>query len=86
MVNRTLLEKEIKEYCDINEIKDIAGFMTQCLLTGFNIQKYGISPGDNIKRESGDMQINKENKSKKEKTDSNKLEVKKHKIKVREND
>ena len=36
MANRALLEKEIKEYCKLNGINDVAGFITQCILRGFN--------------------------------------------------
>jgi hypothetical protein len=90
MANRALIEKEIKEYCDINNIKDVAGFITQCLLTGFNVQKYGVSPSDNIKRENEEINttnINREKKSTKiQKSEDNKLEVKKHIIKVKNND
>ena len=45
----------MREYCSLNEISDVAGFMTQCMLTGFNIIKYGSSPVDNVKRESGEV-------------------------------
>lgn len=51
MANRAILEKEMKEYCSLNGITDVAGFITQCMLSGFNIVKYGTSPADNIKRE-----------------------------------
>ena len=51
MANRAVLEKEMKEYCRLNGITDVAGFITQCMLNGFNIVKYGTSPADNIKRE-----------------------------------
>jgi hypothetical protein len=87
MANRTLIEKEIKEYCNLNNISDVAGFITQCLLIGFNVQKYGMSPSDNIKRESETIKtnnINRESKSKEK--ESCKLEIKKHKIKIIEND
>lgn len=53
MANRILLEKEIKEYCQLNGIKDSSKFITQCMLIGFNISKYGTSPGDNIRRQNG---------------------------------
>lgn len=51
MANRAILEREMKEYCRLNGINDVAGFITQCMLNGFNIVKYGTSPADNIKRE-----------------------------------
>lgn len=53
MANRAKLEKEIKEYCELNNINDVAGFITQCMLKGFNIFKFGMSPGDNINRQNG---------------------------------
>ena len=43
MANRALLEKEIKEYCKLNGINDVAGFITQCILMGFNTFRYGTS-------------------------------------------
>lgn len=55
MANRVLLEKQIKEYCKLNDINDVPGFITQCMLRGFNTFKYGTSPGDNIKRENGEI-------------------------------
>lgn len=55
MANRARLEKEIKEYCELNNINDIPGFITQCMLRGFNIFKYGVSPSDNIKKQNGEL-------------------------------
>lgn len=40
------LQEEIKEYCKVNNIKDIKAFKDECLLQGFNIIKYGLSPKD----------------------------------------
>ena len=62
MANRAKLEKEIKEYCSLNNITDVAGFITQCMLRGFNIFKYGFSPADNIKRQNGEIVDNGKNK------------------------
>ena len=56
MANRALIEREIKEYCKVNGINNVAGFITQCLLRGFNIFRYGNSPSDNKKRESGEIE------------------------------
>lgn len=94
MANRALIEREIKEYCKVNGINDVAGFITQCLLRGFNIFRYGNSPSDNKKRESGEIEdkpVNRVPKSDeksvvdKENGDS-KIVVKRRKIKVVKND
>lgn len=88
MANRALLEKEIKEYCKLNGINDVAGFITQCILRGFNTFRYGTSPSDNIKRENGEIESKPTNRERKEKQPDveNKIEVKKRKIKVIHND
>ena len=88
MANRALLEKEIKEYCKLNGINDVAGFITQCILRGFNTFRYGTSPTDNIKRENGEIESKPTNRERKEKQPEveNKIEVKKRKIKVIHND
>ena len=49
-VNQTL-EKQIRQYCEINEIEDINAFANRCLSQGFSIIKYGVSPSDNKERE-----------------------------------
>jgi hypothetical protein len=36
--------KEIKQYCELNNIDDIGTFINKIILTGFNIEKYGSSP------------------------------------------
>ena len=88
MANRALLEKEIKKYCKLNGINDVAGFITQCILMGFNTFRYGTSPTDNIKRENGEIESKPTNRERKEKQPDveNKIEVKKRKIKVIHND
>lgn len=43
MINERLL-KEITEYCNINNIKDIKSKINEFLRIGFNIEKYGDSP------------------------------------------
>ena len=50
-VNQTL-EKQLRQYCELNEIEDINAFANRCLSQGFNIIKFGISPKDNVERES----------------------------------
>jgi hypothetical protein len=44
--------RAIQEYCELNGIDDINNFANRCATQGFNIVKYGLSPGDNIKREN----------------------------------
>lgn len=44
--------KAIAEYCEANEINDVNAFANRCAMQGFNIAKYGLSPGDNIEREN----------------------------------
>ena len=34
--------KTINNYCDLNEIEDVDGFIKKCFDTGFNIKKYGL--------------------------------------------
>ena len=47
-----MLEKQIKEYCEMNDISDVEGFINRCLKQGFNIIRYGLSPMDNIERQN----------------------------------
>ena len=44
---------EIRQYCEYNNISDIELFLSKCLMTGFNIERYGLSPNDNFNRERG---------------------------------
>ena len=44
--------KAIAEYCEANNIDDVNAFANRCATQGFNIVKYGLSPGDNIEREN----------------------------------
>lgn len=53
MEKRRLIELEIKEYCQLNNIDDVDAFITQCIIKGFNIFKYGTCPADNVKRQNG---------------------------------
>jgi len=50
-VNQTL-EKQIRQYCELNDIEDINAFANRCLSQGFSIIKFGTSPIDNIEREN----------------------------------
>lgn len=34
--------KSLKEFCELNKIEDIDGFIKKCFETGFNIEKYGL--------------------------------------------
>lgn len=82
MPNRVLIEKEINEYCKLNNINDIEGFITQCMLNGFNTFRYGVSPSDNIKKENGEVELSQDTVENRE----SRTEVKKRKIKVIHND
>ena len=86
MANRVQLEKEIKEQCQLNNINDVAGFITQCMLMGFNTVKYGVSPQDNVKRENNEVDTKSTNKVKKEKTKKEPIKISKRTIKIIEND
>ena len=90
MANRVLVEKEIKEYCALNNISDVVGFITQCLVIGFNTFKYGTSPGDNIKRENNLVKTKPSNRERKPKVEvqpeAPKIEIKRKKVKIISND
>ena len=34
--------KLVSEYCKLNSIEDVDGFVKKCFDTGFNIEKYGL--------------------------------------------
>ena len=63
-VNQTL-EKQIRQYCELNEIEDINAFANRCLSQGFNIVKFGMSPSDNKERENKGIKDFKKNESRK---------------------
>ena len=46
------IEKDIIEFCNLNEITDVHDFLKQCLINGYSIAKYGISPKDNLESEN----------------------------------
>ena len=50
-VNQTL-ERQIRQYCEINDIEDVNAFANRCLSQGFSIVKFGTSPKDNVEREN----------------------------------
>ena len=50
-VNQTL-ERQIRQYCELNEIDDINAFANRCLSQGFSIIKFGTSPRNNVEREN----------------------------------
>jgi predicted RNase H-like nuclease (RuvC/YqgF family) len=39
--NKTIL-KSVSEYCKLNSIEDVDGFIKKCFQSGFNIEKYGL--------------------------------------------
>ena len=63
-VNQTL-EKEIRQYCELNEIEDINAFANRCLSQGFSVVKFGTSPSDNFKRETNGIKDIKKNEQRK---------------------
>jgi ATP-dependent Lon protease len=34
--------KSVQEYCKLNNIEDVNGFISKCFTSGFNIEKYGL--------------------------------------------
>lgn len=62
MANRKQIEKEIQDYCSLNGIKNVPNFITQCLEQGFNIQRYGLNPQDNIQKENNTSKMVEESK------------------------
>jgi hypothetical protein len=75
------LFEEIDEYCKLNDILDIETFKLKCMQVGFNIEKYGVSPKDNVNKEH--QQETKKEPQKKEET---KVVKKTRKVKVIKND
>jgi len=71
--------KAIAEYCEANAIEDINAFANRCAMQGFNIAKYGLSPGDNIDRENKGIKDFKNEKSRKKKDSSPEEERKQEK-------
>ena len=45
------LYKAISEYCSVNSIEDVDGFVERCIINGFNTIRFGSSPIDNVRRE-----------------------------------
>ena len=75
----SITSKQIKEYCSINSIDNIEGFCVECLMKGFSIEKFGNSPLDKIKLETG----NREDTEKKEQESVKNENIKKiRKVKV----
>ena len=58
---------DIIEYCNVNNISDIGKFLYGCLLNGFNIERYGYSPCDNIKRQNGETDVSSNDEANEEK-------------------
>ena len=63
-VNQTL-EKQIRQYCELNDIEDINAFANRCLAQGFSVVKFGTSPKDNFERENKGIKDIKKNESRK---------------------
>lgn len=82
------LNEAIEDYCSLNEISDVDEFKYKCLLTGFNIERYGLSPGDNVKRQNGEIKPKETDTevSGETKTEEPKIVRKKRKITVKNTD
>lgn len=64
-INPTL-ERQIRQYCQLNEIEDVNAFANRCTSQGFNIIKFGTSPKDNVERETKGIKDIKKTNGKKE--------------------
>ena len=82
----SITSKQIKEYCSINSIDNIEGFCVECLMKGFSIEKFGNSPLDKIKMESGIDTEKKEQESVKNENIKKIRKVKVVKKKIKKND
>ena len=71
-INPTL-ERQIRQYCELNEIDDVNAFVNRCATQGFNVIKFGTSPKDNVERETKGIKDIKKQNGKKE-TDTSRLE------------
>jgi hypothetical protein len=64
-INPTL-ERQIRQYCQLNDIEDVNAFANRCANQGFNIIKFGTSPKDNFERETKGIKDIKKTNGKKE--------------------
>ena len=64
-INPTL-ERQIRQYCQLNDIEDVNAFTNRCTSQGFNIIKFGTSPKDNVERETKGIKDIKKTNGKKE--------------------
>lgn len=78
--------KAIAEYCEANMIEDINAFANRCATQGFNIVKYGLSPGDNIDRENNGIKDFKNEKGRKKKDSSPVVQREEETSKIRTSD
>ena len=85
LLKKTKLDSEIIEYCELNDIKNVNKFIYDCLLSGFNIVRYGSSPLDNIKRQKGESETVVVGDSEKKEPES-KIIKKKRKIAIKSKD
>lgn len=51
------LYNDILSFCKVNSIDNVEEFSLACLLKGYNIVKYGLSPKDNVKKESEPVSV-----------------------------
>jgi hypothetical protein len=43
-------QKDLTDYCKLNEIEDVDKFFEQCFKQGFDIKKYGLIGENNYER------------------------------------
>lgn len=61
-----MLERQIRQYCQLNDIEDVNAFANRCATQGFSIIKFGTSPKDNFERETKGIKDIKKTNGKKE--------------------
>lgn len=79
------LEENIRKYCTENKIRDVNEFTNRCTRQGFDILRFGVSPPDNIQRETEGIKDYPKVEEKKEEQPIQ-VEVKKRKIRIIQKD
>lgn len=52
-----ILEKDVIEFCNMNNITDINDFIVKCFRNGYNIVKFGLSPKDNFQKQNKPLEV-----------------------------
>ena len=79
------LEENIRKYCTENKIRDVNEFANRCTRQGFDVLRFGVSPPDNIQRETEGIKDYPKVEEKKEEQPIQ-VEVKKRKIRIIQKD